>query len=57
MILLSIRYNGTTCLLVIVQYFEVYHYIIVTVVYQVLGILYHSCVCRGSVIIDFISLS
>ena len=45
-ILLSIRYNVYTC------HSPIYHYIIVTVVYCVL---YHSCVCRGYVIIELVS--
>ena len=62
--------SNTTCVLVVIQYILLsiwynvyichipkYHYIIVTVVYQVLGILqlYHSCVCRGSVIMELVS--
>ena len=48
-ILLSIWYNVYIC------HIPKYHYIIVTVVYLVPGILYHSCVCRGSVIIELVS--
>ena len=61
-VLLSIRYNmcacrspiycclsGTTCILVIVQYITTSLLLLCT------GILYHSCVCRGSVIMRLVS--
>ena len=62
-ILLSIRYSsvcacrsqiycclsGTTCILVIVQYITTSLLLLCT------GILYHSCVCRGSVIMRLVS--
>ena len=57
--------SGTTCVLVVVQYTGVYLVHRVYLSYStislhccyffVLGILYHSCVCRGSVIIEFVS--
>ena len=47
-ILLSIRYNAYTC------HSPIYHYIIATVVYLVYCTC-HSCVCRGSVIIELVS--
>ena len=57
--------SGTTCVLVVVQYTAVYLvqrvYLSQSKISQhywyccVLGILYHSCVCRGSVIIELVS--
>ena len=57
--------SSTTCVLVVIQYTAVYlvqrvylSYSKISLYYCyycVLGILYHSCVCRGSVIIELVS--
>ena len=55
--------SNTTCVLVVIQYTAVYlvyicHIPKISLYYCyccVLGILYHSCVCRGSVIIELVS--
>ena len=57
--------SGTTCVLVVIQHTAVYlvqhvylSYSKISLYYCyccVLGVLYHSCVCRGSVIIELVS--